>query len=92
MSKATFSDVSRQYDENGNLLFDMRNNNESNGKFHSDWLNMIYPRLKISKDLLKEDGVILINMDENEITNLQNVCREIFGEQNDLGTIVQAKS
>ena len=52
---------------------------------------MIYPRLKISKDLLKEDGVILINMDENEITNLQNVCREIFGEQNDLGIIVWDK-
>ena len=91
MSKATFSNASGQYDKNGNLLFDMRDNNESNGKFHSDWLYMIYPRLKISKDLLKEDGVILINMDENEITNLQNVCREIFGEQNDLGTIVWDK-
>lgn len=91
MSKDDFSNASGQYDENGNLLFDMRVNNESNGKFHSDWLYMIYPRLKISKDLLKEDGVILINMDENEITNLQNVCREIFGEQNDLGTIVWDK-
>ena len=91
MSKDDFSNASGQYDENGNLLFDMRVNNESNGKFHSDWLYMIYPRLKISKDLLKEDGVMLINMDENEITNLQNVCREIFGEQNDLGTIVWDK-
>lgn len=91
MSKDAFSEASGQYDENGNLLFDMRSNNESNGKFHSDWLYMIYPRLKISKDLLKEDGVILINMDENEITNLQNVCREIFGEQNDLGAIVWDK-
>ena len=91
MSKDAFSDASGQYDENGNLLFDMHSNNESNGKFHSDWLSMIYPRLKIAKDLLKEDGVILINMDENEITNLQNVCREIFGEQNDLGTIVWDK-
>lgn len=91
MSNMEFSEVSGQYDDDGNLLFDMRSNNESNGKFHSDWLSMIYPRLKIAKDLLKEDGIILINMDENEITNLQNVCREIFGEQNDLGTIVWDK-
>ena len=91
MTKTDFSEASGQYDEDGNLLFDMRQNNESNGKFHSDWLYMIYPRLKIAKDLLKEDGVILINMDENEITNLQNVCREVFGEQNDLGTIVWDK-
>lgn len=91
MTKSDFSEASGQHDEDGNLLFDMRQNNESNGKFHSDWLYMIYPRLKIAKDLLKEDGVILINMDENEITNLQNVCREVFGEQNDLGTIVWDK-
>ena len=91
MTKTDFSEASGQYDEDGNLLFDMRQNNESNGKFHSDWLYMIYPRLRIAKDLLKEDGVILINMDENEITNLQNVCREVFGEQNDLGTIVWDK-
>ncbi|MGN0548669.1 MAG: site-specific DNA-methyltransferase [Acutalibacteraceae bacterium] len=91
MTKTDFSEASGQYDEDGNLLFDMRQNNETNGKFHSDWLYMIYPRLRIAKDLLKEDGVILINMDENEITNLQNVCREVFGEQNDLGTIVWDK-
>ena len=69
----------------------MRSNNESNGKFHSDWLTMIYPRLRLAKDLLTDDGVILINMDENEITNLQKVCMEVFGEQNDLGTIVWDK-
>lgn len=65
--------------------------NVSGNRFHANWCNMIYPRLKLAKDLLKEDGVILINMDENEITNLQNVCGEIFGEQNDLGTIVWDK-
>ena len=91
MTKEEFSEASGQYDENGNLLFDLRSNNESNGKFHSDWLTMIYPRLRLAKDLLTDDGVILINMDENEITNLQKVCMEVFGEQNDLGTIVWDK-
>lgn len=91
ISQDEFSDISGQYDEDGNLLFDMRSNNETNGKFHSDWLTMIYPRLKLAKDLLTDDGVILINMDENEITNLQKVCQEIFGEQNDLGTIIWDK-
>lgn len=91
MSQSEFSEASGQYDENGNLLFDLRANNESNGKFHSDWLSMIYPRLRLAKDLLTDDGVILINMDENEITNLQRVCMEVFGEQNDLGTIVWDK-
>lgn len=79
---------SGQFDDEGNRLVQ---NTESNGRFHTDWLNMIYPRLKLAKDLLSDDGVILINMDENEITNLQNVCREVFGEQNDLGTIVWDK-
>ena len=64
---------------------------ESNGRFHTDWLNMMYPRLKVAKDLLTNDGIILINMDENEITNLQKLCEEIFGEENDLGTIVWDK-
>ena len=91
LSQNDFAEISGQYDENGNVLFDMRQNNESNGKFHTDWLFMLYPRLKLAKDLLTEDGVILINMDENEITNLQKICQEVFGEQNDLGTIVWDK-
>lgn len=91
MSQSAFSDASGQYDENGNLLFDLRPNNESNGKFHTDWLNMLYPRLKLAKDLLSEDGTILINMDENELVNLYKICYEVFGEQNDLGTIVWDK-
>ncbi len=86
-----FEEQSGMYDEEGNILFNMRVNNESNGKFHSDWLSMLYPRLKVAKDLLTEDGVILINMDENEITNLQKICAEVFGEQNDLGTVVWDK-
>lgn len=79
---------SGQYDEQGNRLV---TNSESNGRFHTDWLNMMYPRLKVARDLLTDDGVIFINMDENEITNLQKICVELFGEANDLGTIVWDK-
>ena len=67
---------SGQEDEEGNRLV---TNTESNGRFHTDWLNMIYPRLKVAKDLLSEDGVIFISIDDNEVDNLQFVCREVFG-------------
>ena len=86
-----FSAASGQKDEQGNLLFDMRVNNEANGRFHTDWLNMLYPRLRVAKDLLSDEGVILVNMDENEIDNLQKICAEIFGKDNDLGTIIWDK-
>lgn len=91
MEYGAFAEASGQHDAEGNLLFDLRRNNESSGRFHSDWLNMIYPRLKLARDLLTEDGAILINMDEHEIANLQKICQEIFGERNDLGTIVWDK-
>lgn len=91
MTQSDFEAQSGRYDEHGNILFNIKQNNESNGKFHTDWLNMMYSRLKLSKNLLSEDGIILINMDENEIVNLQKICSEIFGEQNDLGTIVWDK-
>ena len=70
---------SGQYDEQGNQLV---TNTESNGRFHTDWLNMIYPRLKVAKDLLSEDGVIFISIDDNEVANLMRVCNEIYGEHN----------
>ena len=70
---------SGQFDELGNRLV---TNTESNGRFHTDWLNMIYPRLKVAKDLLSEDGVIFISIDDNEVNNLKKVCNEIFGERN----------
>ena len=70
---------SGQTDEQGNRLVA---NTESNGRFHTDWLNMIYPRLKVAKDLLSEDGVIFISIDDNEQRNLKNVCDEIFGNNN----------
>lgn len=83
-----FSESSGQRDEDGNLLFDMRVNNESNGRFHTDWLNMIYPRLRIAKDILSEDGIILISIDEHEYANLKKICDEVFGIQNYFGDIV----
>ena len=66
---------SGQFDEEGNRLVQ---NTESNGRFHTDWLNMIYPRLKIAKDLLSDDGVIFISIDDNEVENLKKVCNELF--------------
>ena len=70
---------SGQYDEQGNRMF---TNAESNGRFHTDWLNMIYPRLKVARDLLTDDGVIFISIDDNEVENLRKVCDEVFGESN----------
>lgn len=82
---SSFSDKVGQKDNEGNLLFDMRANNEANGRFHSDWLNMIYPRLKVARDLLSDDGVIFISIDDNEVENLKKICNEIFGESNFIG-------
>lgn len=68
---------SGQIDENGNRMV---SNSQSNGKFHSDWLTMMYPRLKLARNLLSEDGVIFISIDGNEMNNLWKICDEIFGE------------
>ena len=76
---------SGQYDEEGNRMV---TNTESNGRFHTDWLNMIYPRLKIAKDLLADDGVIFISINDYEYENLHKICDEIFGRVHYLGTIV----
>lgn len=71
------------YDEEGNITLDKyERNTVANGRFHTDWLNMIYPRLKVAKDLLREDGVIFISIDENEIQNMRKVVDEIFGASN----------
>jgi adenine-specific DNA-methyltransferase len=71
------------FDEEGNQTTDpMQRNTESNGRFHTDWLNMIYPRLKVARDLLSDDGVIFISIDDNEVENLRKICDEVFGEQN----------
>ena len=73
-----YLDRSGQFDEEGNRLV---LNTESNGRFHTDWLNMIYPRLRLAKDLLTDDGVIFISIDDNEAANLVKVCSEIFGAE-----------
>ena len=78
---------SGQYDAEGNRLVQ---NTESNGRFHTDWLNMIYPRLKLAKDLLTDDGVIFISIDDCEFENLKKLCNEIFGEKNFIGCICRA--
>ena len=76
---------SGQFDEQGNRLV---TNTESNGRFHTDWLNMIYPRLKVARDLLTDDGVIFISIDDNEAKNLKNITDEVFGERNFLAQVV----
>lgn len=91
-SKDDFEQASGLFDEDGNQTIDpMQRNTESNGRFHTDWLNMIYPRLKVARDLLSEDGVIFISIDDNEVRNLKNVCDEIFGESNFYGIITWSK-
>lgn len=80
-----YIDNSGQLDEEGNRLVA---NTESNGRFHTDWLNMIYPRLKLAKDLLSDDGVIFISIDDNEVENLRKICDEIFGENNFLAQVI----
>lgn len=79
---------SGQYDEEGNRLV---KNMDTNGRFHTDWLNMIYPRLKLAKDLLSDDGVIFISIDDNEQENLRKACDEVFGEQNFVAQMVWQK-
>ena len=75
---------SGQEDEENNRLF---TNTESNGRFHTDWLNMLYPRLKVAKDILKNDGVIFVSIDNNEIENAKKICDEVFSTKNCLGLI-----
>ncbi len=83
--KQTYIHNSGQEDEEGNRLV---TNTESNGRFHTDWLNMIYPRLKVAKDLLNEDGAIFISIDDHEEHNLKKICDEVYGEQNFVACIV----
>jgi len=78
-----YAEISGAYDEEGNqIVEEFEKNTDSNGRFHTDWLNMIYPRLKVARDLLAEDGVIFISIDDNEQKNLKNVCDEVFGGNN----------
>ena len=88
-SRDEFEETSGLFDEVGNQTIDpMQRNTESNGRFHTDWLNMIYPRLKVARDLLSDDGVIFISIDDNEVENLKKICNEIFGEGNFIAQLV----
>lgn len=80
-----YADNSGQTDEEGNRLVQ---NSESNGRFHTDWLNMLYPRLKLAKDLLSDDGAIFISLDDGEQDNLKKICNEVFGAENYRNTIL----
>ena len=79
---------SGQYDEEGNRLV---HNTESNGRFHTDWLNMMYPRLKLARDLLTDDGVIFISIDDNEVSNMMRICDEVFGQSNFISQLIWQK-
>ena len=79
---------SGQFDAEGNRLVQ---NTDTNGRFHSDWLNMIYPRLRLAKDLLSDDGIIVISIDDNEIRNMRLLCDAVFGESNFISTIIWQK-
>ncbi|WP_191669493.1 site-specific DNA-methyltransferase [Lactobacillus delbrueckii] len=83
-----YADNSGQTDEEGNRLVQ---NSESNGRFHTDWLNMIYPRLKIARNFLSVDGVCFISIDDHEVENLRKCCDEIFGEQNFIADLIWQK-
>lgn len=84
-----YMENSGQFDDEGNRLV---KNLDSNGRFHTDWLNMIYPRLKLAKDLLTDDGVIFISIDDNEVENLKKICNEIFGSDNFVSQVIVQKS
>lgn len=84
MSREEYADETGELDEDGNRMF---KNTNSNGRFHSDWCSMIYPRLLLARNLLSDDGVIFISIDDNEQYNLRKICNEVFGEDNFVVTI-----
>ena len=87
--KGTFEETSGLFDEEGNQTIDpMQRNTESNGRFHTDWLNMIYPRLKVARDLLSEDGVLIMSISDAEFHNLKKLGDELFGDRNYCGDIL----
>lgn len=89
-SREDFEATSGAFDEEGNQLIDpMQRNTESNGRFHTDWLNMIYPRLKVARDLLADDGVIFISIGQDEVTNLTKLTDEIFGIDNRINIVTR---
>lgn len=87
-----WNDTSGNYDADGNQIVGaLEKNTEANGRFHTDWLNMIYPRLKLAKDLLTDDGMVLISIDDCEQDNLRRLCDEVFGRRNFVDTLIWKK-
>ena len=86
MDQEAYEDQIGLFDEEDRRLF---RNTESNGRFHSDWCSMMYPRLKLARTLLSEDGVIFISIDDNEVHNMRKICDEVFGEGNFVGTLIR---
>ena len=80
-----YKEITGQIDSEGKKRF---TNPETNGRFHTDWLNMMYPRLKLARNLLSDEGVIFISIDENEVNSLKNICNEIFGENNFIAELI----
>lgn len=83
-----FLESCKVYDENGNLTFDPKANGESNGRFHTDWLNMVYPRIKVAFDLLSKNGALFISIDDHEVENMKKICNELFGEKNFVACVI----
>lgn len=87
--KEDFEQGSGLFDAEGNQTIDpMQRNTEANGRFHTDWLNMIYPRLKVARDLLSTDGAIFISIDDHEVENMKKICNELFGERNFVASVI----
>ena len=89
MHNTEWDGISGNYDDDGNqIVGKLEKNTENKGRFHTNWLNMIYPRLKLAKDLLSDDGVIFISIDDHEQENIKKICTEIFGEANFLAQVI----
>lgn len=89
MSQEEYEESGERIDESGNRLV---KNTDSNGRFHSDWCSMMYPRLKLARNLLTDDGVIFISIDDNEVENLRKICDEVFGEENFISMPIRRKN
>jgi adenine-specific DNA-methyltransferase len=95
MNRSEYEERSGDRDEVGNVMFDAekwKQNSSANGRFHSEWLSMMYPRLKLARSLLREDGLIFISIDDGEAANLKRICDEIFGESNFLANLIWEKA
>ncbi|HEL1641019.1 TPA: site-specific DNA-methyltransferase [Streptococcus suis] len=92
LSEKELEELSKQRNENDELLFKFETNAKQSAKYHSDWLNMMYPRLVLARNLLKDSGVIFISIDDNEQANLKAICDEIFGEENFVGSLIHQRA